>query len=249
MGGILNISSQKKDSASERTKTDSSNNSFNQSNSRIGRSSQNRRARPKKPRRLFCCCGGCVGVLFLVFVVGILGLWVLGRGYNNWYANNKDFLSEVATDMNANKEVADNLDDKLERFRETEVQKETLDLSCEEMDIIIKRVIKDHWQDVDVQQTGVVCSERNLDVYVQLKGNIWLIFNIWQRANGKVEFLIYDVKVGGYSLGQLSLGYVTQDFNRGIHDALDFLDNSELMGREIVEIYVDSGGVQIVGEK
>jgi hypothetical protein len=187
--------------------------------------------------------------IFLFLVGGVVLIW---RGYGSWAESNHQDYEELTMDLSKSvqgSEAFESLDDKLERFAEDDVQRETLELSCEETNLFFREILEEHWEDFEVRRFGVVCTERSLDIYMQLKNKLWVKLIIWQRAEGKLDFVIRDVEVGPYSLGGLSWGYVTNEFNKGVKDALEFLDNSELLGRDIVEFYMEEDGLRMIGEK
>jgi hypothetical protein len=200
-------------------------------------------------RRSLSCCLGC-SVLMLIFVIAliILGFIFVSR-YESWLSENREFLSQNTYEFYELESEEADLERKLDRFSESAVEKETLDIDCEELSILTKNIVEDHWEEYRIERLGTVCSERSVDIYVRLQSNRWVILKLWQRAEGSAEFVVYDIKYGPFSLGTYSFGYITGEFNKGIKDGMDFLSKSDLMGREIVELYVEEDEIRIVGKK
>jgi hypothetical protein len=203
----------------------------------------------KLRKKLFGCCSGCVVIIVLLAFV-LLGFFLFQLdSYNSWRQSNEEMLTDFERESLEAIEADKELEESLDRFHENQVERETLTITCDQLRQLTGRTIRSNWEERSVKNLGIVCGERKLDIYIKTDSNIWFVVNLWQRAEGEMDFVVYDIKLGPFSLGKYSFGYVTAEVNKGIEDAVSFLKRSDLLGREIVEIYLEPGEIRIVGEK
>ena len=75
----------------------------------------------------------------------------------------------------------------------------------------------------------------------------WVVVQIWQRSEGEVDFAVYDVTVGPFSVAGMTLGRVSGDITKGVQDAISLVMSETYSGRKIEELYLKDDGVRIVG--
>lgn len=194
-------------------------------------------------RNFFKTCLGCGCAVFLVFWVIVVGLCLLGwQQYRVWEDENSILLESFGTDSN----VGIDLEEKLMDFGSSQVQLQSMELSCEEVEVLFRDAIVENWDMYNVDSVGVICGDRSLDVYVHVKGG-WFVIELWQTAEGALDFAVVDVSWGPVSLGELSWGYVNAGMSEGIGDAVDLVSQMNFSGRRITEIYVREDGVLVTG--
>lgn len=201
-----------------------------------------------KGKKFFKNCLGCGCVFIVVVVIIAIVTGILGyRNYKNWQKEESNFLSNMQ--MSGGVEVEEELDEKLGDFKESDIERESLYLSCDQLEILLRRVTEDNWESIGVTDVGVVCGDRMIDVYIKFWDSTWVVVKLWQRAEGEVDFVVYDVELGPYSLGGITFGYVSSEFSKGVEDAIDLLSEGDFSGRKIEEMYVQGDGVRFVGVK
>ncbi|MEA3357365.1 MAG: hypothetical protein U9Q67_02925 [Patescibacteria group bacterium] len=165
--------------------------------------------------------------------------------YNAWEQENTEMLNSFSAEANP-VEVSEAYE-LLNAFATSPVQKETMSLDCDQVNILFDEIIKENWQNSGINVVGVVCKERGLDVYVFAWDRVWFVFKVWQRVDGDVDFYVYDVLLGPLSTGVISQGIVTEQLSCGVDDALNLVLDGGFSGRVIEEVYLESSGVRIVG--
>lgn len=195
-------------------------------------------------RRILSC--GCFALVAVVVVLVVAGIYCRKR-YLDWETESAEMLEGFEMSTEEYDEIEADLDSRLEEFRESEVQREMIYLDCDTVNVLFKEVVYENWENLGVEKVGVVCNERSLDVYANYQGSVWVLIKVWQRADGDVDFVVYDVMVGLFSLGTLSFGYVTDQFTEGVQDALELITSGSFSGRKIEEIYIEEEGVRVIG--
>lgn len=201
--------------------------------------------RQKSQRRgcISCCV---VSVVFFFILVSVVFL-LLFLGYDLWFTENRDLLNSFSPDEKSRLIARDDLNYNLERFKNSDIQKETIWLSCDQANLVFEDIVKENWNNFGVKNVGVVCDDRSLIVYLEVRSSMWFTVKVWQRAEGSVDFMVYDVMVGPYSLANLTFGYVSEEFSSGVGDAQDLVSRGSFSGRNIEEIYIEDDGVRIIG--
>ncbi|MBN1618970.1 hypothetical protein JW887_06570 [Candidatus Dojkabacteria bacterium] len=152
----------------------------------------------------------------------------------------------LETFSNDDPEVNDEMYGNINDFNESEVEFESISLSCDMIEMYIEDTLKENWPEYNIQEVGVICRDRSLDIYVNIN-NVWFSLNFWQRVEGEPDFLVYDISVGPISLAQLTLGTVNSEFTDGFVDGMKIIYSGVFTGRKIEEINIDEDGVMITG--
>ncbi len=186
-----------------------------------------------------------------LFVLGVLGIVivtvvVLILRYKQWESEKSDFLNNI-TEQEYSDESISEVDELLSEFQASKVERENLRLSRDEIEVIIYESIEENDGERVIEGIEVVTLNRSFDLYVKLEGLPWFIIRGWQRQEGSVDFVIYDVMLGPLSLSTLTWGWASGQFSSGMQDALDIVLSENFSGRRIEEIYVFENGVRIVG--
>jgi len=206
-----------------------------------------------KSRSIFSCRGcflSSIVALVVLTVVVFADLLLLGFRYDLWLTQNEELLEGFSTGSAVNENesaVRHDLDDNLERFKNSDIQKEMMWLSCEQVNLVFLDVIEDSWSEFRVESVGVVCNNRSLHIYLEVMDNSWFVVKMWQRAEGSVDFVVYDVMFGPYSLGDLTFGYISEEFSRGVNDAQSLVSEGGFSGRRVEEFDIEEGGIRVVG--
>jgi hypothetical protein len=191
---------------------------------------------------------GCGTVLFLLVVVSLVGLILFFIRYEQWERQEKEVIQRSAVDPVPGRESAKNeLDRRVEEFNTSTVQREVLTLDCDMVNILFEDVASEHWGITDPKDVGVACGDRQFDVYIRVANMWWGVVRIWQRSEGSVDFAVYDMKVGPFSLAGLSWGKATGSMSQGIEDAITVMTTSSYTGRIIEEVYLTEDGMRIIG--
>lgn len=189
----------------------------------------------RKKRRSGCGC--LFTLLFIVILIMIIVFVVLIYfvvSYENWLSSKETYVNNlVQNDVNSG-----DLERKMEYYNNSEIQRETLDLTCEELEYLV--------QDAIEEDVGLVCHGRGIDVYVKY-GNYWYDIKLWQGVEGRLDFTAYNVLLGPISLSDWSWGLINDEINGGFDEANDLVMESQLTRRKVEEFWVDEDGVRIVG--
>ncbi len=202
-------------------------------------------------RIFFRTCSGCLLQLLLAVLIVVLIIVIIALlNYKNWENKNAQlFDSFKVNSPEVTISKSNELDSKLAAFQESTIQKESLELDCSLVEILVENAMIESGHQVGRDEIGVVCGQRTLDIYVKVGHKIWTIYKVWQRADDSVDFVVYDVMLGPVSLSNNTFGYVTSEMNNGIKDALNLVLTNGFPGREIEEMYVKKEGIRIVGTK
>jgi hypothetical protein len=134
----------------------------------------------------------------------------------------------------------------LTEFQQSQIEKESLRLTRDEFEGVILQSLEDN-DTGNLEGLDIVTRNRSFDIYVKPQGWPWFIINGWQRQEGSVDLVIYDIKVGPISLSKLSWGWVSGQFSQGVNDSLDLILSGSFAGRKIEEMYIFENGVRFVG--
>ena len=187
------------------------------------------------------------GIIFILVVTVVVGLLVFVIRYENWMRQNKEHIQSVAVDDVANRDtVRYELDNRLEEFQTSAVQKESVTLTCDMMVVLVEDVLQESWK-LDRSNTGLTCGDRTMTVYVKLWDMWWVTVKIWQRAEGSVEFVVYDVNIGPFSIAGATFGYLSEEISRGVGDAIALVSSESYSGRKIEKLYMEENGMRMVG--
>lgn len=189
-----------------------------------------------------------LAVLFVVVLFTILFMGIFAIKYETWVRSEGAVIEERAIRHVADEEgLRVEIERRLTDFTESPIQKETLFLSCDMLTLIIEDVVDEQWGGVPPEDIGVTCGERTLDVNTKLWGIWWMNTRLWQRSAGSIEFAVYDVEVGPFSLAGWTLGNVSNDATSGVRSAWDLFSGGSYSGRRIERIDLSSGGIRVVG--
>ncbi len=193
--------------------------------------------------RLFRTILGC-GCIFLICGLCSIATFsaYLTSEYSVWEDNNARLLKSFE---DSDVEIEASLEEKVEEFSAGGAQSQSMDLSCEEVNVLFSEVISDNWG-LSHRDVGVLCGDRSIEIYVNSKG-VWWVISLWQQAEGNPEFAVVDIKVGPISVGTWSYGYITGEANRGMEEALDVVLDEGFSGRRIEEMTLTEEGVLVVG--
>ncbi|MBN2101009.1 hypothetical protein JW710_03935 [Candidatus Dojkabacteria bacterium] len=200
----------------------------------------------KEKKRRSGCFSCFVLVIFLGLVAVCVVILVVVISYRNWESENSEFLDYLREGSGEDVDRED-LDKRLREFSESEVQREVVNLSCVEFETLVREAVE---QGAGVEgEMYLICHERAFDFYTKNSLGLWVQVRMWQRADGDLDFAVYDVLLGPFSLANISFGWLNGEISRGLADAVDLVSSEDFSGRKIVEIYVEEYGVDVVGEK
>jgi hypothetical protein len=205
---------------------------------------------PKKKgiSRIWKVIGKILGRLGLV-ALGLIGillvtLLVLFIRYKQWESgNNSELMHIKEQNYTQYKEEGVSV---LTEFQQSQIEKESLRLTRDEFEGVILQSLEDN-DTGNLEGLDIVTRNRSFDIYVKPQGWPWFIINGWQRQEGSVDLVIYDIKVGPISLSKLSWGWVSGQFSQGVNDSLDLILSGSFAGRKIEEMYIFENGVRFVG--
>ena len=194
--------------------------------------------------------GKILGRMGLVFL-GLLGiilfvLFILFVKYRQWEKDESEFLSTIVSQKYSDKQKEE-LNKKLEEFQKSEVEKESIRLTRNDFEILFWDSITENDVNTDLEGVEIVTLNRSFDLYVKCKKYPWVIVRMWQRQEGSIDFVVYDIKVGPISLSTFSWGWVNSEFSKGVQDAIDLVLSENFSGRKVEEIYVFDNGIRFVG--
>lgn len=188
-----------------------------------------------------------VWLFFLILLAVIVVLFVFVLRYETWMSKNRETVDNVAVEEVRNRDVvSDELDKRLKSFGESKVQRESLSLTCDMLTVLVEDVFEEGWQ-LSREETGVSCGNRSMTIYLKLWDLWWVTVNIWQRAEGEPDFVVYDVNIGPFSLAGATFGYLSREISRGVEDAIDLVSGDTYSGRKIEKLFIDEGGMRAVG--
>lgn len=195
--------------------------------------------------------GKILGRLGLV-ILGLLGILLVTVGvlfirYRQWES---DRHSELVNITNQNySQIKEEGISLLNEFQQSKIERENLRLTEDEFEGVILYAIEQNSLDqhTSIEGLDITTRNRSFDITVKLKGWPWFIIRGWQRKEGEVNILIYDVKVGPISLSSLSWGWVSSEFSSGVEDSLKLILSENFSGRKIEEMYIFENGVRFVG--
>lgn len=198
----------------------------------------------------FGCCSAIAALSFAVVVIGLISLVVFFVRYETWERDEREVIVDVAIrDVSDREAVRRELDDRLVSFQQSTVQREVLDVDCEMVNVMFEDMMEEHWGMPDRRDVGVACRDRELDFYVRLGNMWWSIVKVWQRSEGAVDFVVYDVNIGPFSIAGLTFGDLSSSMSRGVSDAIGTMTGESYSGRALEKIYVTEEGLKIVGLK
>lgn len=205
---------------------------------------------PKKKgvSRIWKIVGKVLGRIGLV-LLGIVGILlviilVLFLRYRQWESGNKDELGNIINqDYNQYKEEGIAV---LKDFQQSKIERENLRLTKDEFEGVLLKSIEDNEGD-ELEGLDFQPRNRSFDIYVKKEGWPWFIIRGWQRKEGSVDIVIYDIKVGPISLSTLSWGWVSSQFTEGVEDSLDLIVSENFSGRKIEEMYIFENGIRFLG--
>lgn len=181
-----------------------------------------------------------------VLAVGVLAVVSLIR-YKNWEQENVVLLESFAVTESDSGAAISALNEKIMKFQESRIESESLSLDCAEVEVLFEEILSQNYEGLSREDVGVICGERSLDLYVRVWDRFWVAFKLWQRAEGKVDFVVHDVKLGPISVGNCTFGYVTEKMTDGLKDGQRLVLEGGYSEREITEIYLGEDGVRAVG--
>lgn len=191
---------------------------------------------------------GCGTVLFILIVLSLAGLILFFIRYEQWERQEKDIIRQSAVDPIPDRDVSrGEIERRIGEFNTSTVQREVLTLDCDEVNILFEDAAAEHWGFTDPRDVGIACRDRQVDVYIRVADMWWGVIRVWQRSEGSVDFAVYDIKVGPFSLAGLSWGKLTGGMSEGIRDAVNVMTTSSYTGRIIEEIYLTEDGMRIIG--
>lgn len=186
-------------------------------------------------------------VFFVTLVVIVISLIVFAFRYETWRVENTDMIEEVAIAEVENRDAVESeLNKRLGAFQQSTVQKESMTLTCDMVNVLMENVLEESWK-LEHSETGVTCGERTLTVYLKLRNLWWVSVKVWQRAEGSVEFVVYDVNIGPFSVAGATYGYLSEEMSRGVKDAIALVSSESYSGRKIENLYLEESGMRMVG--
>jgi hypothetical protein len=202
-----------------------------------------------KGRRVFTIVKIVVGRLFL-FIFGLLGivaftLLILLIRYKQWDGEKSEFLDNIVN-QEYSEEQKTVLEESLLEFQSSGIERENLRLTRDDFEILLIQAINENNGDVVINGIEMVTLNRSFDLYYKQDGYPWMIIRSWQRQDGSLDFIIYDVKVGPISLSTFSWGWISSQFSMGVQDSMDIVFSENFSGRKIEEIYVFDNCIRFV---
>ncbi len=199
-------------------------------------------------KTVFRGCSFIFGSILFVFAIGvIISLVIFLVRYESWMSQNQSIINQAAIEEIPNrKAVKAEMNKRLKAFQQSRVQRESMNLTCDMLAVLIEDTLKEGW-DIDNEDAGIVCDNRSFTVYIKFWELWWITVNVWQRAEGSVDFVVYDVKVGPFSLAGITFGYLSQGITDGVKDATSLVSGDTYSGRKMEKLYLDEGGMRIVG--
>lgn len=136
----------------------------------------------------------------------------------------------------------------VDEYKESPAQRETMFVDCDVFESVLEDSLENSWGSDNVEETGLVCGERKITVYVKVK-RVWLIIELWQKTSGEADFAVYDFSVGPHSLHDFTGGLISEKISEGISDAFELFSGDNFPGRRVEEIYIMEEGLRIIGVK
>lgn len=188
-----------------------------------------------------------VWFFFFVLLATIITLFVFVLRYESWMGKNRELIENIAiSDVTSRDAISRELDERLDSFQKSKVQRESMNLTCDMLTVLMENVLEEGWQ-LDREEIGVTCENRSITVYIKLWDLWWVTVDVWQRAEGLPDFVVYDVSIGPFSLAGATFGYLSQEITRGVKDAIELVSGETYSGRKIEQIYLNEGGMRVVG--
>jgi len=193
------------------------------------------------------CATLIAAVLFIVVVGLVIALVVFVVRYELWAQANKTMLDEVAVTEIENRDAVEyQMNKRLQNFQKSKVQRESMNLTCDMLGVMMENVLEDSWN-LEHKDVGLTCGNRSMTVYIKMWDLWWVNVRIWQRAEGSIEFVVYDVNVGPFSLAGVTFGYLSEEISGGVGDAIDLVTGETYSGRRIEKMYISDDGMRMVG--
>lgn len=190
----------------------------------------------------------CLFVLIGIGLAFLLAFFAIRDSYSKWEIRNKAFLTQLS-DVNGIERslVRKKLDERLKSFQDSMMQKESVTLDCNMISVLFLDVFKSDWPELNIDNVGTLCGKQYLDLYIHMKSKYWINFRLWQRTEGKVDFNVYSISFGDFSLSSIANNWIGNKMSEGVSSALKVILNKEFSGRKIDEMYLTDAGVRMVG--
>lgn len=193
-------------------------------------------------------CGMVAAGIVFILVAGLaIALIVFVVRYETWASKNESEVERIAiTEIESRDALEYQMEKRLTDFQKSKVQRESMALSCDMLGILMENVLEESWR-IENEDVGLVCGNRSMTLSVKMWDLWWVNVKVWQRAEGAVEFVVYDVNIGPFSLAGVTFGYLSEQLSNGVGDALELVSSDAYSGRKIEKMYIDEDGMRIVG--
>lgn len=194
-----------------------------------------------------CCLYAAVFAVVILLLCIVVVVASVAK-YAAWESDTRDVVELAAVrPVEQRDQVRDELYERLERFQNSSVQRETCEITCPMVNILVEDIASEYWGIEDPGDVGVTCGDRTLTVYIKIMGTAWMVVDLWQRAEGDADFVAYDVSIGPHSLSAVTAGWITSEVTAGIESSIDTVTDPLYSGRRIEKILVTDDGMKVVG--